>query len=299
MSISASSAVPVRAPAAAHASPNRMAVHRFLRNPVAVAGLVILLIIVVASVFASVISSQNPDTINLLGVDQAPSAAHLLGTDTTGRDVFARLLAGGQVSLTVGFLSAAIAVTFGTLVGVFAGWFGGALDAVISRIIDIMLTVPPILAVIVLAGIVGPSVPMLVTVIAALSWPTSARIARGVVLGLRREEFVQAASVLGSRTGYIIRHHLIPEVLPPVLVAATLLVSDAVLLESALSFLGAGVQPPQASWGNMLTEAQSLTVLSSMWWMWVPPGVMIAATVLSAMAVGDGIRDAIDPRKNR
>lgn len=279
-------------------SPNRLAARRFFRNPFAVAGLVILTLVTLASVLAPFISPYGPDHIDLSSIRQSPSADHWLGTDSTGRDVLSRLLSGGQVSLTVGFLAALLAVTTGTLLGVIAGWFGGVLDAIISRVIDIMLTVPPILVVIVLAGILGPNVGLLIVVIAGLSWPDSARIARGVVLGLREQEFVQAARVLGSKSWFIIRNHLIPGVLPPVIVAATLLVSSTVLLESALSFLGAGVQPPQSSWGNMLTEAQSLTVLSSMPWLWIPAGTLIALTVLSAMAVGDGIRDAIDPRRN-
>lgn len=281
------------------ASPGRLARRRFLKNKVAVAGALVLLVIVTSSVLAGVLSPYDPAAIDLSKIRQPPSADHLLGTDSTGRDVLSRLLSGGQVSLAIGFLSAGLAVFIGTVVGVCAGWFRGVTDLVASRLIDVMLTVPPILVVIVLAGILGPNVTLLILVIAGLSWPASARIARGVVLGLREQEFVQAAQVLGSRSGFIIRRHLIPGVLPPVTVAATLLVSEAVLLESALSFLGAGVQPPRSSWGNMLTEAQSLTVLSSMPWLWLPPGIMIAATVLSAMAVGDGIRDAIDPRKNR
>ena len=198
----------------------------------------------------------------------------------------------------VGFSAALTAVAFGTLVGVLAGWFGGLVDGIISRVIDIMLSLPAVLVIIVLAGVIGPRVPMLILVIAGLAWPTPARIARGVVLSLREEEFVQAARAIGSRTSFILFRHLLPGALPPIVVSATLLVAESVLLESSLSFLGAGVQPPQSSWGNMLNEAQSLTVLSSMPWLWVPPGLMIALTVLSAMAVGDGIRDAIDPRKN-
>jgi peptide/nickel transport system permease protein len=280
-------------------SPDQLARRRFYRNPTAVIGLIVLTIIVLASVLAPLISPYDPSAIDLKSIRQPPSPEHLLGTDSTGRDVFSRLLAGGQVSLSVGFVAAIIAVTLGTLAGVLAGWFGGITDTIISRTVDIMLSVPAVLVIIVLAGVIGPSVPLLIGIIALLSWPSTARIARGVVLSLREEEFVQAARVLGSRNGYIIRRHLVPGVLPPVVVSATILVAEAVLLESSLSFLGAGVQPPQSSWGNMLNEAQSLTVLSSMPWLWVPAGLLIAATVLSAMAIGDGIRDAIDPRKNK
>ena len=279
-------------------SPDKLALRRFIRNPIAVIGVIALLIAVLASLLAPIISPYPPNAIDLAAVRQAPWADHLLGTDSTGRDVFSRMLAGGQISLLVGFSAALMAVAIGTLAGVAAGWFGGIIDAFISRVIDIMLSVPAVLVIIVLAGVIGPSVPMLIIVIAGLAWPAPARIARSVVLSLREEEFVQAARAFGSRTGYIIFRHLVPGVLPPIVVSATLLVAEAVLLESSLSFLGAGVQPPESSWGNMLNEAQSLTVLSSMPWLWVPPGLMIAITVLSAMAVGDGIRDAIDPRKN-
>lgn len=286
------------AQATQESSPDKLARRRFMRNPVAMIGVLTLLIIVVASLLAPLISPYPPTAIDLTNVRQPPSAEHLLGTDSTGRDVLSRLLAGGRISLLVGFSAALMAVVIGTLAGVMAGWFGGILDAIISRLIDAMLSVPAVLVIIVLAGVIGPSVPMLIVVIGGLAWPQPARIARAVVLSLREEEFVQAARAFGSRTGFIIFRHLVPGVLPPIVVSATLLVAEAVLLESSLSFLGAGVQPPQSSWGNMLNEAQSLTVLSSMPWLWVPAGLMISLTVLSAMAVGDGVRDAIDPRKN-
>lgn len=278
-------------------SVNRMAIRRFVRNPLAVAGLTVLVIVATVCALAPIISPYDPNAVDLYAIRKPPSGEHLLGTDATGRDVLSRLLAGGQVSLAVGLLSAIMAVTVGTLLGILAGWFGGIIDAIISRIIDVMLSLPTVLVLIVVAGILGPSVPMLITIFVALAWPSSARITRGVVLGLREQEFVQAARVLGSGNWFTITRHLLPGVLPPIVVAATLLVSEAVLLESAASFLGAGVQPPQSSWGNMLTGAQSFTVLSAMPWLWVPPGAMIAITVLSAMAVGDGIRDAIDPKK--
>lgn len=286
------------AQATQESSPDKLALRRFMRNPVAMIGVITLLIIVVASLLAPIISPYSPTAIDLTNVRQPPSGEHLLGTDSTGRDVLSRLLAGGRISLLVGFSAALMAVVIGTLAGVVAGWFGGLLDAIISRLIDVMLSVPAVLVIIVLAGVIGPSVPMLIMVIGGLAWPSPARIARAVVLSLREEEFVQAARAFGSRTGFIIFRHLVPGVLPPIVVSATLLVAEAVLLESSLSFLGAGVQPPQSSWGNMLNEAQSLTVLSSMPWLWVPAGLMISLTVLSAMAVGDGVRDAIDPRKN-
>lgn len=278
--------------------PGRLALRRFLRNPAAVIGAVVLLLMVLAVVFGPMISPYNADVGQLIDDLKPPSGAHWLGTDASGRDELTRVLAGGRVSLAIGFLAALLAVTVGTTVGTVSGWLGGAADAVISRIIDILLSVPPVLVILILAGILGPSVPMLIIVFAALLWPQSARIARGVVLSLREQEFVQAARVLGSRPRYIITRHLIPGVLPAVIVAATILVADAVLSEAAVSFLGAGVQPPEASWGNMLNQAQSITVLSSMPWLWLPPGIAIFLTVVSTMAIGDGARDAIDTRRN-
>ncbi|GAA2074044.1 ABC transporter permease [Pseudolysinimonas kribbensis] len=292
------SAAPIRSSRRGLVPPGRLALRRYVRNPAAVAGAVVLLVMVLAVVFGPMLSPYSPDVGELITARSAPSAAHWLGTDAIGRDQLARVFAGGRVSLTVGFLAALLAVVVGTLVGTLSGWFGGVADAVISRIIDILLSVPPVLVIIVFAGILGPSVPMLIIVFAALLWPQSARIARGVVLSLREQEFVQAARVLGSRTAYIVVRHLIPGVLPAVVVAATILVADAVLSEAAVSFLGAGVQPPQASWGNMLNDSKSITVLSSMPWLWLPPGIAIFATVLSTMAIGDGVRDAIDTRRN-
>ncbi len=278
--------------------PGRLAFRRFLRNPAAVVGAVVLILIVLAVVVGPLFVPWDPDVGELIDARQPPSAEHWLGTDLIGRDELARILAGGRVSLTIGFLAALLAVTVGTVVGTLAGWFGGVADAIISRIIDILLSVPAVLVIIVFAGILGPSLPMLIIVFSALLWPQSARIARSVVLSVREQEFVQAARVLGSRTRYIVLHHLIPGVLPSVIVAATILVADAVLSEAAVSFLGAGVQPPQASWGNMLNDSKSLTVLTLMPWLWLPPGLAIFATVLSTMAVGDGVRDAIDTRRN-
>jgi peptide/nickel transport system permease protein len=277
--------------------PGRLALRRFLRNPGAAVGAIVLLIVILAVVFGPMISPFDPDVGKILESRKPPSAEHWLGTDAIGRDQLARVMAGGRVSLTIGFIAALLAVSFGTIVGTLSGWFSGVADAIISRIIDILLSVPAVLVIIVFAGILGPSVPMLIIVFASLLWPQSARIARGVVLSLREQEFVQAARVLGSRTLFIVFRHLIPGVLPAVIVAATILVADAVLSEAAVSFLGAGVQPPQASWGNMLNDAKSITVLSSMPWLWLPPGIAIFATVLSTMAVGDGVRDAIDTRR--
>ncbi|MBS0024078.1 MULTISPECIES: ABC transporter permease [Microbacterium] len=281
------------------ASPGAAARRRFRRNALAVGGVAVIAVVLIAVIAAPWLTPYTPEQIDLGAVRRPPSPEHLLGTDSVGRDVLTRLLHGGRVSLAVGLCAAVIAVTVGTIVGVVAGWAGGWVDTAITRIIDGFLVLPAVLVAIVLAGVLGPNIGMLIGVIAGLSWPSSARIARSVVIGLRGEEFMQAAQVLGSRTLFVMRRHLVPFVLPHVTVAATLLVSEAILLEAALSFLGVGVQPPTPSWGNMLTEAQSITVLSSMPWLWIPTGLTIALTVLAAMVIGDGLRDALDPRKAR
>ena len=197
----------------------------------------------------------------------------------------------------VGFFSAILAVLLGTVIGTLAGWFQGPVDVVLSRCIDVMLSVPPVLVIIVLAGVVGPDVKMLILIIAGLSWPGSARIARSVVLSLRGQEYVEAARVLGSSTGFILRRHLIPGVLPQITVAATLLVSEAILLEAALSFLGAGIPPPAGQLGQHAdrgTVHHGCCAGSSMPWLWIPAGLVIAA----ASALGYGGRRRA-PRRTR
>lgn len=279
-------------------SPGRMAVCRFLGNRMAVAGLVVLLIVLVATVFAGPLSGHDPNQVDLGMVRKPPSADHWLGTDNSGRDVLSRLLHAGQVSLLVGFCAALLACLIGTVLGAVAGITGGWVDATIMRAADIFLSFPAVVVLIVVAGILGPSVSTIVLAFGVFSWPTSGRVVRGITLSLREREFVHAARGFGARTGWLVAHHVVPAVLGAVVVVATLEVAQGILLEATMSFLGLGVQPPAASWGNMLTEAQRLTVISQMPWLWVPPGVAVALTVLSVNVVGDGLRDAVDPRQS-
>lgn len=280
-------------------SPARMAVRRFLRHRLAVAGLVVLVLIVLATVFAGVLSGHDPTKVDLSQVRQAPSAEHWLGTDGSGRDVLARLLHAGRVSLLVGVLSSLIAVVLGTLLGAVAGIVGGWVDSTIMRAADVFLSFPVLVVMVVIAGILGPSVTTMVVAIGVFSWPTAGRVVRGVTLSLREQEFIEAARALGADTRWLVTRHVVPAVLGQVVVVATLAVATGILLEASLSFLGLGVQPPQPSWGNMLTDAQRLTVISQMPWMWLPPGIAVALTVLSANFVGDGLRDTVDPREAR
>jgi ABC-type dipeptide/oligopeptide/nickel transport system permease subunit len=247
-------------------------------------------------VLAPVIAWHDPVQQDLLATFQGPSLSHPLGTDDLGRDVLARLLHAGRVSLTVGLLASLVAVIIGLFLGAIAGLLRGWVDALLMRLTDIVLSFPSIIVVVVLAGILGPSVTMLVVVMGATGWPTAARVVRGMVLSLREQEYIAAARASGARSGWVLMRHVVPATLPPVSVVATLLVASTVLSEAALSFLGLGVQPPQASWGNMLNDAQNLTLIRTMPWLWLPPGIAIAITVLAVNFVGDGLRDAVDPR---
>ncbi|MFI6299130.1 oligopeptide ABC transporter permease [Nonomuraea sp. NPDC050790] len=280
-------------------SPARLAARRFRRNRMAPAGAVFLGVIVLMALAAPLVSGHDPNAVDLSAFREPPSAAHLLGTDSSGRDVFARLVHAGRVSLLVGLMSALAAVVLGALLGALAGMFGGLLDAAVMRVADVVLSFPSLVVVVVLAGVLGPSTAMLVVVFAACNWPTACRVVRGLTLALREQEYVQAARAFGAGRLTIVFRHVLPAVLSQVAVVGTLLVAQMILLEAVLSFLGLGVQPPQASWGNMLNDAQSLTLIQTMPWLWLPPGLAIALTVLAVNFVGDGLRDAVDPKGAR
>lgn len=290
---------PAAEPARKAHSPTSLALGRFWGNLSARVSVFVLAFMVLACVLLPYLLPFGPDDQDLLQSRAAPSITHLLGTDLLGRDLLARLLAGGRVSLAVGFATAISALIVGTTIGVVAGRIGGVTDTVLMRITDIFMAIPSILVVIVAGGVLGPSIPLLVGLIAAFSWPTSARIARSVVLGVRELDYVRAAEASGTRPSVIMVRHLMPSVIPQVTVAGALLVAQAILTEAALSYLGLGVIPPQASWGNLLQTAQSYTVISSMPWLWVAPGVAIVLTSLSVIFIGDGMRDALDPKATR
>jgi peptide/nickel transport system permease protein len=222
-----------------------------------------------------------------------------LGTDKQGRDVWARLVYAARVSVSVGIVSVAIFISIGTLLGAVSGYFGGAVDILIQRVTEIVMTFPSLVLIITVVSLVGPSIYNVFLVIGLLGWPGTCRLVRAEVLTLREREFTLAARCLGVPTSRIILRHLLPNVVAPVIVAATLGVASAILTETSLSFLGLGVQPPTPSWGNMLSAATSTTVLERMPWLWLPPGLAIAVSVLAINFIGDGLRDAFDPRASR
>ena len=272
---------------------------RFRRHRLALIGSSLLLLLVVASLGAPQIARHDPYTVDLRSYRQGPSTQHPLGTDSSGRDVASRLLHAGRVSLSVGLVAVSIYAAIGIVLGGLAGYYGGWIDSLIMRIADMVLSFPSLIVIITIVSILGPSIYNVMLVIGALGWPPIARLVRGNFLSLRGQDFVVAAQSIGAANPRIIFRHVLPNALAPVIVAASFGMAQAILLEAGLSFLGLGVQPPTPSWGNMLTDAQSITVLRSMTWLWLPPGAMIAVTVLSINFIGDGLRDALDPRATR
>ena len=280
-------------------TPLQKAHRRFLRHRPAIAGTIILVIIVVGAIFAPFVAPQDPTAIDLQLVDQPPSVQHWLGGDRSGRDVWSRVIYGIRVSLVVGFGAVGLYVLIGTLLGLFSGFAGGAIDQLLMRLTDTVLSIPTLLLVIVFASVVGPSLYSVIAAIGLLGWPGTARIVRGQVLSLREAEFVMAARALGARSAHIAARHLLPNLFGPLTVVATFGVANAILLEAALSVLGLGVQPPTPSLGGMINQARAPSVLHDIPWLWIPPGIVIALTVLAVNFVGDGLRDALDPRSTR
>lgn len=287
----------VGAPTRVTRSPAGLALRRFRRNRLAVVGAVVLLVMLVVCFGLPLTGRLDPTSVDLSAVRQPPGDGHLLGTDAQGRDVFARLVYAGRVSMGVGLAAAFLAISIGSVLGAVSGALGSWVDSMVMRCADVFLSFPPTVVVVVLAGILGPSAWMLIVALGAFTWPISARVVRGVVLSLREREYIQASRAVGARPWWVIRKHLLPASLSQVVVVFTLGVATCILQEAGLSFLGLGVQPPTPSWGGMLRDAQSLTVISSMPWLWIPPGLAVAVTVLAVNFVGDGLRDAADPRQ--
>ncbi|MFN8593303.1 MAG: oligopeptide ABC transporter permease [Thermomicrobiales bacterium] len=272
---------------------------RFRRHRLAMVGAAMLLILVVLAIAAPVIARHDPYSIDLRAYRKPPSANHLLGTDSSGRDVLSRVLLAGRISLSVGLVAVSIYIVIGVVLGGIAGFYGGWIDGAIMRLADMILAFPSLIIIITVVALVGPSVYNVMIVIGCLGWPPVARLVRGNVLSLRERDFTLAARACGSSGGRTLFRHILPNALAPVIVAASFGMAQAILLEAGLSFLGLGVQPPTPSWGNMLTDAQSFTVLEEMVWLWLPPGAMIALAVLAINFVGDGLRDALDPQMRR
>jgi peptide/nickel transport system permease protein len=272
---------------------------RFLRHKLAVVGLVILTLLVVMAIFAPQIAPYDPNKFDAVSMVDTPTREHLLGLDQVGRDVLSRVIYASRISLSVGVVAVGIYVVIGTVLGSIAGYYGGGVDIVLTRIADMFLSFPQIMLILVIVSMIGPSIWNIMAVLGLLGWPPIFRIVRGQFLTLRELDFVQAGRGMGATDARLIFRHILPNSMGPILVAATFGTATAILTEAALSYLGLGVQPPAASWGNLLIQAQSTTVIEKQPWLWVPPGMLIFISVLAINFVGDGLRDALDPRLKR
>jgi len=264
------------------------------RNQLALAGGVVVVFVAVLALLAPVIAPMDPNRPDVKKILDSPSSLHPLGTDQLGRDVLSRMLYGARVSLAVGFVSVGIATLIGIALGSLAGYHGGTTDAMVMRLVDLMLVFPRFFLLLAVLGFLRPSIWTIMAVIGLTGWMSVARLVRAEFLSLREREFVLWSQSIGASAFRIIWRHILPNAIAPVLVAITLGVPAAILAESGLSFLGLGVQPPHATWGNILSEGKDAIEIG--WWLSVYPGLAILVTVLSYNLLGEGIRDALDPR---
>lgn len=269
---------------------------KFVRNRAAVLGAVLVGFFILLAVFAPFLTGEDPFKTSFTALRKPPSLQHWLGTDELGRDLFARMAYGARTSLLAGGISVFIAMIVGVPFGVAAGYFGGWIDSVISRLIDAMLAIPFLILAIALAAFLGPSLTNAMIAIGLSAAPIFARLTRGQVMAVRAEEYVEAARVIGLRHPRIIWRYILPNALSPIIVQATLTIAAAIIAEASLSFLGLGQQPPNPSWGSMLNTAKNF--ISQAPWMSIWPGAAIFLVVLGFNLLGDGLRDAIDPREN-
>ena len=271
-------------------------IKRFLSHKLAMFGLIIITIEILVVIFLPMIMHLDPTGIDPEAFGAGPSAKHILGSDDVGRDLFARLIYGGRVSLSVGIYSAIISLLVGVPLGLLAGYFRGATESVIMRLADVFMSFPSMILVLVLASVLGQSIITVTAVIGILGWPEFARLIYSSTLSIREKDYVESARAIGTLDKDILRKYILPNSFSPVIIAFTFRTAQAIITESSLSFLGMGVQPPAASWGNILYYAQSIAVLTYKPYVWLPAGILLITTILSINFLGDGIRDALDTK---
>ncbi len=267
---------------------------KILANPLAMAGFIIILSVFLLAMLAPIIAPYDPDDINVKAILLEPSMQHWMGTDGLGRDVLSRMLFGGQISLLVGLVAVGISTAIGIVLGALSGYYRGWVDTLIMRLVDVMLSIPSFFLILAVIAFLEPSMINIMIVIGLTSWMGVTRLVRAEFLSLSEREFVQASRTLGAKDMRLIFKHLLPNSLTPIIVSSVLGVASAVLMESGLSFLGLGVQAPQASWGNILTDGKEYIQFA--WWLSLYPGMAILVTVLGYNLLGEGLRDALDPR---
>lgn len=277
-------------------SQSKVVWRRFKRNRLALVGGFVVLIVLLTAAFAPYVATHSYSRQSLRTRLSAPSAEHVLGTDGYGRDVFSRVVWGSRVSLQIGFGATGLAITIGVVLGALAGYYGGVVDNTIMRFTDVMMCIPALFLSLTIIALFGASITNTMIVIGVIYWTRTCRIVRGEFLALRKRDFTEAARAIGSSDLRIIFRHLLPNALAPIIVQATLFIAQVILIESSLSFLGLGAQPPVASWGNMLTEGYKFLTIA--WWIATFPGFAILITVLGFNLLGDGLRDALDPKQD-
>lgn len=275
----------------------KQAMTKALANPLALSGFIIIDAIMVLALFAPLIAPYDPNSIDVKAILLPPSPQHLMGTDGLGRDVFSRMLFGARISLLVGIVAVGIATLIGVVLGAISGYYRGWVDVFIMRMVDVMLSIPTFFLILAVIAFLTPSIWNIMVVIGLTSWMGVTRLVRAEFLSLRGREFVLASQTLGAKDARLIFTHLLPNSLTPVIVSSVLGVASAVLVESGLSFLGLGVQAPQASWGNILTDGKEYIQFA--WWLSLFPGLAILVTVLGYNLLGEGLRDVFDPRSSK
>ena len=273
---------------------NKSLFAKALANPLCKTGFIIIVLVFLLAMLAPLIAPYDPDDINVKAILLGPSMQHWMGTDGLGRDVLSRMLYGGRISLLVGLVAVGISTVIGIILGAIAGYYRGWVDTFIMRLVDVMLSIPSFFLILAVIAFLTPSIINVMIVIGLTSWMGVTRLVRAEFLSLSGREFVQASRVLGAKDARLIFTHLLPNSLTPIIVSSVLGVAGAVLLESGLSFLGLGVQAPQASWGNILTDGKDYIQFA--WWLSLFPGLAILITVLGYNLLGEGLRDALDPR---
>lgn len=271
------------------------ALRKLLNNRLAIIGGAIFLLILLACILAPLLTSYSPKTVDMKSILKAPSSAHLFGTDKIGRDVFARVLYGGRMSIAIGFGSALGCAAIGVLIGCYSAYRGGWFDSLMVRISEIFMSVPQLILVMMLVAILGQSAKNIVIIFIICGWGSCFRMARSQVLSIREEEYVQSLKVFGLNPFVICYKHILPNALSPIIVNVTLSTAMFILEEAALSFLGLGVPLEVPTWGNILNAAQDMYTLQNNWWMWLPTGIVVSLFVMSINFMGDGIRDTTDP----
>lgn len=274
-------------------------IFRLKKNKMAMISLFVLVLLISLCILVPILSPYSIEMTDMQNRDQSPSAEHILGTDKIGRDMFVRLFYGGRISLGLALAVVALECLIGVVLGCIAGFYGGIADIIIMRIAEIFMSFPYVMFCITVVAVFGNSVYILIFVLAIISWPSIARIVRGQILTLREMEYMEACEALGISDIRRIFKHLLPNVLAYVIVYATLGMASVILAETSLSFLGLGVSPPTPTWGNMIQEARNTLIIQQKWWYWIPPGICIFISVMCFNLLGDGMRDAIDPKMKR